>query len=44
MGMAAEPIGGVAAPLLVSLTDISLWEWRQSRVSDEWPVVAGIVR
>jgi len=43
MGLAADPIRGVATALLVSLTDILSSNRHRLRLWDEWPVVAGIV-
>jgi len=43
MGLAAEPIGGVAATLFISLADIFSSEWDCLRLWDKRPDVAGIV-
>jgi len=43
MGLAGEPIHGVATALFVLLTDIVSSDRHCSMLSDEWPVVAAIV-
>ena len=42
MGLAAEPIHGVAAAHFISLTDIFSSDRHRLSLWDEWPVVAGI--